>query len=460
MTSTLNKRIGTIDMLRGLAIFGMILCGNIGFGSGLPGWMFHCQTPPPTYAFNPTNVGITWVDLVFPFFLFTMGAAFPLAMRKKLDSGVSRWSISGNLFRRWLTLAIFALVLGNGYKTGSSARPEYQEYLFNIVLWGVMFMSLVRVDGKAWGKFLNNTGLFLLVVMAFIRVDYFEVPLSRWSSNIIIMIMAYIALFGGLIWMFTKNNLKLRWLVLFAIGGIKFLSAHVPQALEWAPQFTSAAWIFRWKFLQYLFVAVAGSIVGDLLLSHSKSGKTLELKGKDVAAGFIAITAVVLQLWGLYTRNVLADFIISALLALSFISLTIKEYNIMGKIGTIGFLLMLIGIALDPVDGGITKDHCNLSYLFTTSGMAALTVAFFLLLEFKWNIQDAGLTGCGQNPMMAYTVTSFLTTPLLSLVGIAQWLNTICIGSPFWGIMRGLIYTLLMVLITTFFTKKKLFWRS
>ena len=274
------------------------------------------------------------------------------------------------------------------------------------------------------------------------------------------MIMAYIALFGGLIWMFTKNNLKLRWLVLFAIGGIKFLSAHVPQALEWAPQFTSAAWIFRWKFLQYLFVAVAGSIVGDLLLSHSKSGKTLELKGKDVAAGFIAITAVVLQLWGLYTRNVLADFIISALLALSFISLTIKEYNIMGKIGTIGFLLMLIGIALDPVDGGITKDHCNLSYLFTTSGMAALTVAFFLLLEFKWNIQDAGLTGCGQNPMMAYTVTSFLTTPLLSLVGIAPWLNTICIGSPFWGIMRGLIYTLLMVLITTFFTKKKLFWRS
>lgn len=460
MTQIQNKRIGTIDMLRGLAIFGMILCGNIGFGSGLPGFMFHCQTPPPTHAFDPTNVGITWVDLVFPFFLFTMGAAFPLAMRKRLESGVSQWTISAGLFRRWLTLAIFALVLGNGYKTGSSARPEYLECLFNICLWGVMFMSLVRLDGKPWGKHLNNAGLFLLIVMAFIRVDYFQVPLSRWNSNIIIMIMAYIALFGGLIWMFTRNNLKLRWTVLFAIGGIKFLSAHVPQSLEWAPQFASVAWIFRWKFLQYLFVSVAGSIVGDLLLSHSKSGKSLDIDGKHVAAGFIAFAAMVTQLWGLYTRNVLADFIISAVLSVAFIMLTIKELNIMGKVGVIGFILMLIGIALDPIDGGITKDHCNLSYLFTTSGMAALTAAFFLMLEFKWNVKDTGLTGCGQNPMMAYTVTNFLTTPLLTLIGIGPWFNTISAGSPFWGIMRGLVYTILMVLITSFFTKKKLFWRS
>ena len=59
----------------------------------------------------------------------------------------------------------------------------------------------------------------------------------------------------------------------------------------------------------------------------------------------------------------------------------------MAKIGYIGFILMLAGIALDPVDGGITKDHCNLSYLFTTSGMAALTAAFILMLEIRWNIK-------------------------------------------------------------------------
>ena len=74
-----NKRIASIDILRGITIAGMVLCANIGYYSDLPAWMFHAQTPPPTYAFNPDVPGITWVDLVFPFFLFAMGAAFPFA---------------------------------------------------------------------------------------------------------------------------------------------------------------------------------------------------------------------------------------------------------------------------------------------------------------------------------------------------------------------------------------------
>ena len=452
----MNKRIATIDILRGIAIFGMILCGNIGFGSGLPGWMFHCQTPPPTYAFDPTNVGITWVDLVFPFFLFTMGAAFPLSMRKKLENGTSKWAITGNLFKRWLTLTIFALVLGNGYQTGQSARPEYQVMIYNILLWGVMFMSLVRTDNRH----INNAGMFLMVVMAFIRIDYFGVPLNRWTCNIIIMILANIAIYGGLIWMFTRNSIKMRLLVLLFIASIKALASYAPETLAWAPKFTAIGWFFNWKFMQYLFVAVAGSIAGDMLLEYSRSGQKAVIEKKHIAAGFIAIVAVIVQLWGLYTRHVFLDFTISAALGGAFVLLTIKDRNIMSKIGYMGFIFMLIGIALDPVDGGITKDHCNLSYLFTTSGMAALTAAFLLMLEIKWQIKGRGLSGSGQNPMLAYTVTSFLTGPVLALIGIGAWLDNICVGSPFWGVTRGLVYTLLMVAVTCFFTNKKLFWRS
>ncbi len=452
----MNKRIATIDILRGIAIFGMILCANIGFSSDLPGWMFHCQTPPPTYAFNPDNPGITWVDLVFPFFLFTMGAAFPLSMKKKLEKGTSKWAITGNLFRRWLTLTIFALVLGNGYQTGQSTRPEFQKEIFDIVLWGVMFISLVRTDNRH----LNNAGLFIMVVMAYLRIDYFGVPLNRWSSNIIIMILANIALYGGLIWMFTRNSLRLRALILLFIACIKALASYAPETLAFVPKFTAIGWFFSWKFMQYLFIAIAGSIVGDMLLNHSRAETKAVIGPMHTAAGFIAISAMLVQLWGLYTRNVLADFVISALLGAGFVILTIKNRNIVSNIGYLGFFLMLIGIALDPVDGGITKDHCNLSYLFTTAGMAALTISFLLVLELKWHIKGRGFSGCGQNPMLAYTVTNFLTGPILAMLGIGAWLDTISLGSPFWGIIRGLVYTLLMVGITCFFTKKKLFWRS
>ena len=460
MATTPSKRIITIDILRGITIFAMILCANIGYYSDLPAWMFHGQTPPPTYAFNPDVPGITWVDLVFPFFLFTMGAAFPLAMRKRLESGVSRWEVTGSLFRRWLTLTIFAIVLGNAYQIGASPRPEFVKGIFSLALWGVMFMSLVRLKDDRKCRLVNNAGMFFLIVMAVIGTDYMGLKLSRWSSDIIIMILANIAIFGGLIWMFTKDNLRLRWLILLFIIAIKALSSYTPEVLAWVPSMGSIGWFFSWGFLQYLVIAVAGSIVGDKLLDHSRSGEAVRIDSYHIAAGIIALAAMLVQLWGLFTRHILADFVISAVLGIAFVVLTWKRRNIMTWLGYFGFAFMLVGIIFDPIDGGITKDHCNLSYMITTTGMTALTGAFVLALELKWQIKGRGLSGSGQNPMLAYTVTNFLTGPILTMCGITAWLDAISVGSPFWGVVRGLVFTLLMVAVTCFFTKKNLFWRS
>lgn len=460
MATAPTKRIITIDILRGITIFAMILCANIGYYSDLPAWMFHAQTPPPTYDFNPDVPGITWVDLVFPFFLFTMGAAFPLAMRKRLENGASRWSVTGSLFRRWLTLTIFAIVLGNAYMIGTSTRPDFVKGIFNVVLWGVMFMSLVRLKDEKKCRLVNNAGMFLLIVMAVIGVDYLGLKLSRWYSDIIIMILANVAIFGGLIWMFTKDSIRLRWLVLMFIIALKALSSYAPQVLDWVPSMGSIGWFFSWGFLQYLIIALAGSIVGDKLLEHSRSGEAVSIDRYHIAAGAVALVAMLVQLWGLFTRHILADFIISAALGLVFVALTFKRRNIVSWLGYFGFAFMLAGIIFDPIDGGITKDHCNLSYMLTTTGMTALTGAFVLVLELKWQIKGRGLSGCGQNPMLAYAVTNFVTGPILAMIGIGAWLDVISAGSPFWGVVRGLIYTLLMVAITCFFTKKKLFWRS
>ena len=456
----MNKRIITIDILRGITIFAMILCANIGYQSDLPAWMFHGQTPPPTYAFNPDIPGITWVDLVFPFFLFTMGAAFPLAMRKRLENGASRWSVTGSLLKRWLTLTIFAIVLGNAYMIGSSPRPAVVKGIFSIVLWGVMFLSLVRVKDEKKTKLLNNTGMLLLVAMAVLATDWLGLKLSRWNSDVIIMILANVAFFGGLIWMFTKDSLSLRWLILLFIIALKALSSYTPQVVSWVPSMNGIGWFFSWGYLQYLVIALAGSIAGDMLQKHSRTEHKDDIDACHIAAGIIALAAMLVQLWGLFTRHILADFIISVVLGAAFIVLTWKRRNIVSALGYFGFAFMLVGIIFDPIDGGITKDYCNLAYLLTTTGMTALTGAFVLALELKWNIKGRGLSGCGQNPMLAYCVTNFFTGPILAMLGIGAWLDAISLGSPFWGMIRGLVYTLLMVAVTCFFTKKKLFWRS
>lgn len=453
--SSRTNRIATVDLLRGIAIVGMILCANIGFNSGLPAWMFHAQTPPPTYSFNPDVAGITWVDLVFPFFLFSMGAAFPLAMRKKLEGGTNPWKIFGGLMKRWFILTAFGLILGNAYAVGGSSRPSWSISLFNISLWVAMFLAFVRVN-----RVVNLCGVAMMAMLAVVLVKWFGIPLNRYSSDIIIMILANIAIWGGVIWMLTKDNLRLRWLVVLFVAAVKALSSYVPENLAFFPASGKLSWLFSWSWLQYLLIAVPGSIVGDMILRHARSGNKLELDSKDVAAGIIALTAVCVQLWGLFTRHVAADFIISALLGAAFFALTFKQKNIFTRTALTGFALMLVGIAFDPVDGGITKDYCNLSYVFTTGGMAALTSAFLLMLEFKFGVKGKFLAGVGQNPMLAYTVTGFFTGPVLSLVGILPALYALSAGSWFWGLMQGLIITFIMMCVTYGFTRLRLFWRS
>jgi uncharacterized membrane protein HdeD (DUF308 family) len=153
-------------------------------------------------------------------------------------------------------------------------------------------------------------------------------------------------------------------------------------------------------------------------------------------------------------------FAATAALAAAFIALSWKDRSISSSVGRLGFLLMLIGIAFDPVDGGITKDHCNLSYLFTTSGMAALTTGWMLMLETRFGMKGKFLAGVGQNPMIAYTITNFLIGPVLNLAGLLPLLYAVSEGSQFWGIMQGFIITLLMMCGTYLFTRLRLFWRS
>ncbi len=456
-----TKRIASIDLIRGIAIIGMVLCANIGFHSGLPAWMFHAQTPPPTYAFDPSIAGLTWVDLVFPFFLFPMGAAFPLAMRKRLSKGETKWSLVLMLIRRWAVLSIFALVLGNARLIWNISAPAYEIRIFQIALWLALFLSLVRLDKikKPLAITLNVSGLVALGFLALVLNKHYGITLTT-SSDIIIMVLANIALFGGIIWILTKNNYRLRWLIFLFIAAIKAVASYAPDALSFIPRFESMSWLFQYKFLQYLLIAIPGSIVGDMVLRYSKSSRGPRLGKHDLWAAIAALLAVIVQLWGLQSREVFADWVITAVFACSFVSLTWKTKNIWTKVASIGFILLLIGIALDPIDGGITKDHCNLSYLFTTGGMACLTTAFLLFLELKYKVKGKFIAGVGQNPMIAYTVTAYLIAPILALTGLLEIIDNLSIGSPFWGIFRGVSLTLLMMLVTYGFTKLKLFWRS
>lgn len=443
----MEGRIKAIDMIRGLSIIGMVLCAAYSWDSGLPAFMFHCQEPPPDYEFSPEVRGITWVDLVFPFFLFSMGAAFPVALGKKLQKGVGQGRIVLGLVRRWVTLVIFALVIGNSGRIFSSQAPEIWKGVFVVAGWLALFASLVR-SARKW---VNPCGYLAVVLLALVEKFIFKVDLSLFTSDIIIMIMAWMALLGGLVWLVSRNSPSLRLLIFALILAVKAANSYtgvfggvgVPDCL---------GWLFDWGFCQYLLIVIPATFVGEILMKEG---------GKDAGAVavLIPLLAVLTQLWGLYTRNVAVDFCITAALAVAYALVCRKNAGKAGIIALAGFSFLIAGIAFDPLDGGIAKDYCNISYLLCTGGMAGLVTSALLVAGnrgFKGNV----LSLCGQNPMIAYTIVSGLISPVLYACGLLGLIDSLATGNMFWGLLRGLIVTGTMCLCTALLTKKKIYWRS
>ena len=69
----------------------------------------------PDHIFNPSLPGITWVDLVFPFFLFAMGAAFPFSIGKRAEKGDSKLKLIYEAVKRGVQLTFFAIFIQHFY---------------------------------------------------------------------------------------------------------------------------------------------------------------------------------------------------------------------------------------------------------------------------------------------------------------------------------------------------------
>ena len=73
-----SERIISLDVFRGLTIAGMVLVNNPGTWTSVYGPLKHAEWH-----------GITPTDYVFPFFLFIVGVAIPIALTKRVQNGIT-----------------------------------------------------------------------------------------------------------------------------------------------------------------------------------------------------------------------------------------------------------------------------------------------------------------------------------------------------------------------------------
>jgi len=470
--TTGQKRAYALDALRGFAILTMALSGYIPWGV-LPDWMYHAQLPPPAHKFDPMIPGITWVDLVFPFFLFAMGAAIPLALSRRIEKGYPFWKIILYILERGALLAAFGIFYQHIRPHVMNSSPTSTTWLLALLGFVVLFLMFIRMPKSVSpivGWSIKGSGwLGAIIFMAFMRYPD-ESGFSLYRSDIIIMVLANTVVVGSFIWLIAQKNILLRLSFLGILLALR-LSSTVEGWGQSLWGYSPLPWLFKFEYLKYLFIVVPGTIIGDMILAWMNSpskehiGKERWSAGRLAAICFLMFSLNIFLLIGLKARLLLATNLGAfAMCGLGWVLLS-SPMNQMEKLLKNLFLWgafwLVLGLFFEPFEGGIKKDHATFSYFFVTTGLAIfLMIAFTIIIDIfdrkRWLHL---LIDNGQNPMIAYAGIQNLIRPILGLTMLDQVLQSIT-PTPWLGFLRGLFMTLLLALAVSFFTRRKIFWRT
>ena len=121
-----NQRILSIDAFRGITIFTMVFVNELAGMRSIPQWMKHMPA---------TADAMTFVDLVFPAFLFIVGMSIPFALQNRLQKGDSIWQLQGHIIWRSLGLLTLGFFLVNGEEGLNAKATGLQLHAWMLPDW-------------------------------------------------------------------------------------------------------------------------------------------------------------------------------------------------------------------------------------------------------------------------------------------------------------------------------------
>lgn len=495
------QRLDALDAFRGFAILTMIMSSWITF-SGLPGWMFHAQ------IYDPQKAGLTWVDLVFPFFIFSMGVAIPLSLWRKIEKGSSTAEIIRKACHRFIFLLAFSIYNAH-FQPGYIAAPDlFLQTPQGTLQWLFGLSGFVLMFG-IWGVFPGRSSLssktMILIRLACIVIAGILISLVSYTgentgftlfrNNIILHILATLAFTGTLFWYFTRHHYWARWSVVlglfiwrmfavtdtipflkealsstrvpFLAGWIESLSNNWPEKLRFLADFS---WLTHPEHLQYLQILLPATIAGDILYRWMNGSSSLLnwkwSKRKTLSLALLLLSFIPLQLTLLYGRYLVSAWVLTPLfIILTWTFIAKAEHpalKMIQKFFLLGSILLILGLIFEPLEGGIRKEPVTVSYFYLTAGLSFITLSAFILLVdilripfgFKLLIDN------GKNPMIAYCGDTNFFTPIIQLAGLGeliflQWFTTGWIGS-----LRVILVIGSISLMVRFFTRKNIYLKS
>ena len=230
-----GHRLVALDAFRGFAIASMVLVNN-------PGDWNHIYPPLAHAEWN----GWTFTDLVFPFFLFAVGAAMALSVDRRLKAGDTPGAIVASLARRALVVFLIGLAL--------SLFPAFD-------------FSTVRIPGV-----LQRIALCIVIAA----------PFAVWASTIAVAVGIVVLLVAYSIPMLLIGTLEPGLDFGASIDRAVFGTQHLwAKSRTWDPE-------GLWSTLPAAASLLFGLLAGRFLL---RAPGGLATSAKLLAAGVVALGA-------------------------------------------------------------------------------------------------------------------------------------------------------------------------
>jgi heparan-alpha-glucosaminide N-acetyltransferase len=141
-------RVVSIDIFRGLTMAVMIFVNALAEVHGLPWWTYHAHAQEDV---------MTYVDMVFPFFLFIVGMSLPLSIAQRLKRNSSLFALWVHVLVRVIGLVVLGLILANAEKC-DTARMRISGGT-----WALMALLCAGLYLNNYGKSKRYSGYFRLL---------------------------------------------------------------------------------------------------------------------------------------------------------------------------------------------------------------------------------------------------------------------------------------------------------
>ena len=403
--ATQPPRITSIDALRGFVMFMMIFVNDLaGAGKIVPDWMVHFSD-----RHHRGESGMTFVDLVFPAFLFIVGMSIPLALGARQTKGGPAWRILGHVALR--TIALLAIGILMVHETPNTAALGWSGNWWCVAMYTAAIAAFSSISPPA------------------------SIPKSKWHA-----------------WKITNQGVRLVGIASLAWLAFAFWGSNGARIITLSPLALSTEWygilgLIGWAYLVTSLVFLLcdsnrTAILGCMALLMCLF--MADRKGAFEGFWLKDIVGIGETLGSLPSISVGGLLLGSMLTAADRIDLKARTKF------TFGFIAGCVGAALllNPAYG-ISKNSATPSWcLWSCAITAALWYGFYLVCDVRSvKAISRPLAFAGQNVLLAYLLSEMLPG-LLEALHLGNWYGHVA-SNLFLAVTRSALGGVLILLAST-----------